>query len=913
MRRATVLAVCVAAIGWAAAAARADYDVSVELKNVSPEAKQNWPVVLRAYSVFGRDLNKTLNPDGYHVYDPTGKEVPHAVEANPPADAPGNDELVFVIPRIDAGQTLVYRMANTAAKSTMRQEIEFVKTPHNLLPNGDFEQAEGGKLPGLEGGATQDKETRKRGAAALCLSAYGAVVSAKLPKPVRLNKGSWYYFGVWSKTQNVSRHGFEAGPAASFNFTDLDTDTKPAKPVAALGTAMNQCYTRDWMKVTFEPTITAWGLEHYAVKAGREQTGVEFVLDQKRHYYMEPGKTKGSWWLDDAVLMEQPEVTVRFDKTLEPLMKDGVLLFTRNTTGALGAMPSKDKAGKVTAQGWYSRPFAHQKLTQFARSGLRGQRVSLPVCVYHTRPLKTLLASPEGMALAGPGNAKLPVEVIEYCPGFGPGGDRAMDVISENAQPPAPVSVDDAAEGVRWFFVTFNIPRDAAAGVYRGTVNVEIDGVKTAVPTALAVQELAQPILRDLYVGLIYQGGGGPGLDATFYKYYGRCGFSNLMIFGGFLNYTKTPDGKQHVDEVALEKNMKLVMDNGISASVGLYSEVQVDDKPNNRPGRMMGMAYAEGAAEAAAKGLKAALDKAKAERVKIEQELAAAKAAATQPGANADQSKQLVAAKEAALKPAAEAESLAAAKAGEPVKQAYGRLIKELDAICKKHPDWPRIIHMTWDEPQHRQWSPKMGWTKEFLPDALVTLDVQFSRMEPLLKFYNVPAFDDPADWAGPEMMQWVKKQCPYVGICGSAGGSDEHSRYQSGIMIPALGYTYYHAWHHGFGMSLYNKDKKSCRGIAALAWADGMNDLKAWKLLTEAIAQAKKDGKNPAAVKAAEDYLAGVFTIFNGDQRKTWGNEPYLGLTYTWGYDQWLDEWQEQMLKHAAAISGAKWIDVK
>ncbi|KPK49398.1 MAG: hypothetical protein AMK72_04605, partial [Planctomycetes bacterium SM23_25] len=241
--------------------------------------------------------------------------------------------------------------------------------------------------------------------------------------------------------------------------------------------------------------------------------------------------------------------------------------------------------------------------------------------------------------------------------------------------------------------------------------------------------------------------------------------FSHLMVFGGWLSYVQGQDGKMHIDPAALEKRMQTLLDNGVTAGCGLYSEVQVDDKPNGHPGRMARIAYREGAAAPESAELKKALEEAKAARVKAAEELAEARRAATQPGAT-QADKQAVSAKDAALKQARAREDQAYWRTQEPVKQVYGRLLKELDAIWKKHPEWPRAIHMNWDEPQHRQWSPKMGWTHEFLPDAITTLDVQFSRMEPLLKFYNTPALDDPADWAGPEVITWIKKQCPHVGI---------------------------------------------------------------------------------------------------------------------------------------------------
>ena len=47
---AAVVLACAAASAWA------DYAVRVDLKNVAGEVKRDWPVLLRVYSVLGRNL-----------------------------------------------------------------------------------------------------------------------------------------------------------------------------------------------------------------------------------------------------------------------------------------------------------------------------------------------------------------------------------------------------------------------------------------------------------------------------------------------------------------------------------------------------------------------------------------------------------------------------------------------------------------------------------------------------------------------------------------------------------------------------------------------------------------------------------------------------------------------------------------
>jgi len=82
----------VLAIAPAGGSARADYSVQVDLKNTTGEAKADWPVVLKVYTVLGRNLPAgVVNREGFHVIDPGGAEVAHRIERVPPHDRPGND------------------------------------------------------------------------------------------------------------------------------------------------------------------------------------------------------------------------------------------------------------------------------------------------------------------------------------------------------------------------------------------------------------------------------------------------------------------------------------------------------------------------------------------------------------------------------------------------------------------------------------------------------------------------------------------------------------------------------------------------------------------------------------------------------------------------------------------------------
>jgi hypothetical protein len=254
----------------------------------------------------------------------------------------------------------------------------------------------------------------------------------------------------------------------------------------------------------------------------------------------------------------------------------------------------------------------------------------------------------------------------------------------------------------------------------------------------------------------------------------------------------------------------------------------------------------------------------------------------------------------------------------------AWKAQIRRIEEARKQHPEWPTFIYMTFDEPNlgggvNGIPEPAMGWLNEVAPEALTTLDCQFDPFPVCIKWYTVPAFDDPADWAGPEVYSWVRRQGKRFGFCGSAREEGDSARYQAGMLMVATGATYFHAWHlsrpekMAQNLALDKASGRVLRAVSMLNWAAGMNDLKAHSLLRAAMADAAKssDAAKRSALKAAEDYLAGVFAIFNGDHKPTWPNEPYLGTTTDWGSEGFYDQWQEQMARHAAALLGVKWIE--
>jgi hypothetical protein len=868
---------------WACAtAAWADYEVRVDLKNVSGEAKRDWPVILRVCAVLGRNLAPgSVNPEGFHVHGPSGQEVPHWVERLPPDSQPGNDEIVFVIPKMGPGEVLSYRIANTAAKPALSAaegseklvRIDVVSSPHNLIADGGFEAADPGSAHFSDPGRV-DGRVAHSGKASLLVTADNATVSAKYAKPIPLHKDSWYCFGAWSKTQNVARFGYQAGGGAYVQLTVRDPKDNKNVP-AFRGQITPQCSTRDWLKLAFKGAVSPWGMDRYSAQAEQAEANLELNLRQRKHYYMAEGRTagpalsaaEGSWWLDDLVLIEQPEVDVRFDLALEPLMKDGAFLFTRPSHTALGNLRDEKRPASLE---WCSYPYAHEKLTGLDRFALRGQRVSFCVGIYHTREIADVAVRVAGGALSA-GEAKLPVELVEYLPGFvGAGRGRYMKVLGEGgAVQPVTLAGD---KGVRYFFLTFHVPADAKAGRYTGTVEIlfEKDKLRQAVPVTLRVQDMVQAAPKDVFVGLILQGNDPPFNDEGL-KVYSRSGFTCLTRFGGFLSYEKDDKGNWQVDLAKLHERMTWLKGYGLTG-VSVFSDFDLGPRWNG--GELL-----------------------KRTRPKDFNT------------GNLPWGERLKTAEDA-----------------------WKAQIRRIEEARKQHPEWPAFIYMTFDEPNlgggvNGKPDPAMAWLNQVAPDALTTLDTQFDPLAVVAKWYTMPAFDDPADWAGPEVYRWVRDQGKLYGFCGSAEERGDSCRYQPGMMMIATGASYFHAWHlsrpdkWAQNEALDKDSGRVLRAVSMISWGAGMDDLKAYHLLRAAMAEARRstDPSAPlragpaklAALRAAGDYLASIFAVFNGDHKPTWPLEPYLGTTTDWGCEGFYDQWQEQMVKHAATLMGVAWID--
>jgi hypothetical protein len=821
------LAVCVSVAGAARAAdapdPRADYDVKVELRNVSGEKKTNWPVILTVFRIFGRNIPAgTLNPKGYHVYNEKGEEIEHTLEQIPPYAQQGNNELVFIIPEMERGQALTYRITNTAENSDKRTDIDFVNNPNNLLANPGFEKkGDDGPAAGWTGDGKLVTDVKRSGRTSLLMSGLRRR-KVKYAEDIPLHKGSPYYFGIWGKTDHVARHALSDSKGGYFKMDGFDAEIQ------------RQCATRDWWKSHFiTTTYSDWGVPDLCAKAAADSCPLFFIsMDQRPQFVQPNGHCEGKWWLDDATLFEQPEVRVRFDLLLESHVKDGLFIFSRPTNMNMGSNSSRVRR-------YCSMPYPREKLVGFDRSAVKGQRVPLLLGLYARKPLRKARVSLQDGLLTTADGLTLPLTEIEYCEGYlGPDRDHILKPHN------APVTFRNAP-AVPYFVASFLIPRQTKAGKYKGTVNIDANGRRLrSIPVTLRVQDMELPVLRDVAVAGIFQGRATRLVDSAL-KQYAKSGYTAVTRFGSFFRYKRGPDRKVHIDLDHLARKLKWLAGYGITAGVTPFSDVDLG--PLWGGGQMI-------------------------KRLKT--------------------------------------------------KKAFLREVKRVEDFSKKNPELPRIIWMTWDEPipndpfvlgtprekgSHGGANPRMGWPNEACPDAWTTIDAGFWIWDKILPYYTYPNFDEPANYCGPELYEYTLKHGTGFGFAGEANAQDERARYQVGIMLIASGAKNFQFWH--VAGSYPEKDGGHLRALYTVATGEGLDDLKIHRLLKDAIKKAKAAGDRAAAVREAEKYLDRLFKVWDADHCYD-ESHPYLGLAGEWGYDQFYEDWQETMLRHAAKLRGIDWV---
>ena len=831
-----------------------DYAVTVELENVSGEDKTDWPVILMVAQVLGRALPPgSVNPRGFHIIDEKGVELPWTLETVPPADTPGNDEIIVIIPKLAKDGKLSLRITNTAVNSSaFREGLDTVNNPNNLLQNPGFETAVEKGAEGWNGPCRLDTEIKRSGKSSLLLS--GAKrQEITYARPLPLHKGSFYYFGAWGRTDNVSRHALYNSAGGCFQVQGFDCGyetTDPnlladAKKLAREKAAeINpQCATRDWSKTRFGKisdkslgvlSISDWGIPALTATASAEEAKLTICFDQRPQFFMPKDKTEGKWWLDDIVLFEQPKVVIRHDELLKPHLADGLFVFSTPSNLELGRQPRGAK------------PFPREKLTRLERPALRGQRAVFFIGLYHTRPVKDIQVTVTDNALKGPGNP-LPAE-IEWAPGLLGGDSTACYQLR-----PLTVPVSSAqTEGLPYFVVTFPVPQDAKPGKYTGTLTVSVEGNAVSVaPVTLCVQDLELPVIRDVYIGMIIQGDNVPFNDEGV-ALYAKSNFTSVTRFGKFLSYVKSPESGSQVDIADLEKKLAWLKGYGITAGVAPFQDFDLGSKHDG------GTLFKKS-------------------------------------GGNPD----------------------------DTTKAKFQQEVKRIEELLKSRPDLPRLIYMDWDEPvPGEKWIPSrkkhggpcdmMNWIPEVAPDAPHTLDAHFYVFDQILKYYNMPNFDDPSDFCGPELYRYMKSLGKDYGFAAPQSYG-ERARYQTGMMMAASGARYMHLWHANAGAKLMDMlDGKVTRAISMVSAGEGVDDYKVFYLLKAAIVEAEKgaDSAKKTAAQEAQKYLDGIFAVWTADHSHA-PSVPYLGFASSWGGEGFYQHWQETMARSVAKIKGVAWIE--
>jgi len=225
--------------------------------------------------------------------------------------------------------------------------------------------------------------------------------------------------------------------------------------------------------------------------------------------------------------------------------------------------------------------------------------------------------------------------------------------------------------------------------------------------------------------------------------------------------------------------------------------------------------------------------------------------------------------------------------------RESYQREIKRMYDAAKQR-GWPRIICMIWDEPAGHG----------------TTLDVDFPNIPKSLNYVNLACVDNPANVHGPALYRYIRQRGKMIGFCGSAKPG-EGTRYQQGILMAASGGVLQQPWHLEGKRIMGKYGGKIRRSIGLVSAGRGVDDLKICRLLQAQIAAAGKDPAKAAAVRSAEAYLKKILQTWNGDVAPTSLGTPHLGWACTWGYEQFYDDWQESMARHAAAIKGVRWIE--
>jgi len=231
--------------------------------------------------------------------------------------------------------------------------------------------------------------------------------------------------------------------------------------------------------------------------------------------------------------------------------------------------------------------------------------------------------------------------------------------------------------------------------------------------------------------------------------------------------------------------------------------------------------------------------------------------------------------------------------------KAAYQALAVQLDEYGKAH-GWPELLYMISDEPDRAaDIDPSLGWLNEALPNAMTPVDAQFHDMIQMWQWTTLPVLDDPVDWTGPLVYDYVLANKERFGICGTAWGLPS-GRYQPGLMMATTAAVYWHWWHTQGPFAERNGTVERMHHVAAMG--AGVNDLRYHVALTKAI-DANRAGPNAAVAAEAESWLDGIFAFANGDHDTHL--LPYNGVPWDWGDVAWYDRWRAGMKDYLVALT--------
>lgn len=779
-------------------------ETSIDVENRTGEMKFNWPVVLTLWKVFGSDVDwSRVDPANLHVHHTAGSEVPHMLVDIPPDFSLGNAQIVFNIPLFGAGTKQYFTISHDDTPG-LKTDIDLFNSSHNMIPNGDFENFTGGIPDGysvISNHGVQivrDTTEKHSGDSSLRLD-FDSYETVKLrtSDAIPMEAGQDYHFGIWAKSETMARSGWGFwGEGGEVGLLGAPFNERASLPVND---------TRDWFWYTMdEPSLDPWGIPLMHNRAtSTVVTNVELEGYQSIREYI-PGDGSGTMWIDGAVLMEQPRVTVFRNAPLEDIATDGVVIFTR------------------PADAPRSRAFAHEAADSVDAYAARGERRRIRFGVHALQTKADVEVSVS--TLTGPGGATLS------------GAQLDLETVDEYIGDYAPISLLAGNETAEWM-LSVNVPSDATAGLYTGTISIHSDvGLLGELDVSFRVLPMDSNTVPDQYVGGIYNIGYPLVRDTDFYVEYGKAGLNYLMLF----DYFSTHIGSMDVDLAGAAQQVDdMVNLAGITSGIGLYREPNMSA---DQPRMWYQMATGD----------------------------------PTYPGSYG-------------------------AGTDPQYKDGYQAYATQLHQYALDN-NWPDMLYMVSDEPDRpADWNSSMGWLNEALPNALTPVDTMYDDMLRTWDWYNLPVLDNPADWTGPMIYDFVMAEKGMFGICGKEN-QFASARYQPGLMMATTGSVLWHFWHLETVMAEQNGGVERKHILDAMG--AGMNDLRYHATLRDAITR-HETGARASVAAEADAWLESLFSFANGDHDRH--IHPYNGMPWDWGDIRFYDTWREGMKDYILMLDHA------